>query len=259
MIATLILELRSSYGYVTIKVLHVALRGKMTSELLAMLDFFEPKPTPRHLMDFDYLSMHEDLNAMAAALPSCPLRLNPIPVSTSKKLSVAHTQSSWITTTAPIISSWANPPYSKVSWPGLLTQTKPMIRHYSPVKFEDDQGQRSRTGSSRTSSCSPVRTSLMVSKTRKPIGQVESSDHEYGKLGKSSSRSAGQYLTPSSRKQRDSKQSDAGGPRKRTTRSERKLLQVIGLIDHHLQVDHIHQGTAESLKATGRGQPKVQV
>ncbi|KAH3824682.1 hypothetical protein DPMN_126524 [Dreissena polymorpha] len=36
-----------------------------------------------------------------------------------------------------------------------------------------------------------------------------------------------------------------------------KILQVVGLIDHHLQVDHIHQGTAESLKATGRGQPEV--
>ncbi|KAH3844511.1 hypothetical protein DPMN_086769 [Dreissena polymorpha] len=214
-IAPRIVELRSSYGYVTKEVLHLALRGKMTSEVLAMLDFSEPKPASRNLMDFEGWSMHEDLNAMAAALPSCPVRLNSIPVSTSTGLSVSNTQSSWINTTAPIMSSWANPPYSKVSWPGLLTQTKPMVRHYSPVKFEDDQGQRSCTGSSRTSSCSPVR-------TRKSIGKEESSDHEYGKLGKSSSRSAEQYPTPSSRKHRDSEQSDAGGPRKRTTGSECK-------------------------------------
>ncbi|KAH3725412.1 hypothetical protein DPMN_051245 [Dreissena polymorpha] len=222
-IATLIVELHSSYGYDTKEVLHLALRGKMTSEVLAMLDFSEPKPKPRNLMDIDCLSMYEDLNAMAAALPSCPLHLNPIPVSTSTRLSVARTQSPWITTTAPIMSSWANPPYSWASWPGLLTQTKPMVRHYSPVKFEDDQGQRSCTCSSRTSSCSPVRTSLQVLKTQKPTGQVESSDHEYGKLGKSSSRSAGQYPTPSSKKQQDSEQSDAGGPGKRTTGSESKI------------------------------------
>ncbi|XP_052224997.1 serine/arginine repetitive matrix protein 2-like [Dreissena polymorpha] len=74
-----------------------------------------------------------------------------------------------------------------------------MVRHYSPVKFEDDQGQRSCTGSSRTSSFSPIRTSLQVSKTQKPIGQVESADHECGKLGKcASSHGAGQYPTPSS-------------------------------------------------------------
>ncbi|KAH3852223.1 hypothetical protein DPMN_094724 [Dreissena polymorpha] len=90
------------------------------------------------------------------------------------------------------------------------------------MKFEDDQDQRSCTCSSRTSSCSPVRTSLRVSMTQKPIGQVESSDHEYGLLGKSSSRSAGQYPTPSSKKQRDSEQSDAGGPGKRTTGSASK-------------------------------------
>ncbi|KAH3789714.1 hypothetical protein DPMN_167901 [Dreissena polymorpha] len=65
-IATLIVELRSSYGYVTKEVLHLALRGKMTSEVLAMLNISEPKP--RNLMDFDCLSMHEDLNSMAAAL-----------------------------------------------------------------------------------------------------------------------------------------------------------------------------------------------
>ncbi|KAH3854313.1 hypothetical protein DPMN_096850 [Dreissena polymorpha] len=88
-IATLIVELRSSYGYVTKEVLHLALRGKMTSEVLAMLDFSEPKPTPRNLMDFEGWSMHEDLNAMAAALSSCPVRHNC--VYEYKTISITHT------------------------------------------------------------------------------------------------------------------------------------------------------------------------
>ncbi|KAH3789715.1 hypothetical protein DPMN_167902 [Dreissena polymorpha] len=119
------------------------------------------------------------------------------------------------------MSSWANPPYSRAPWPGLLTQTKPTVRHYSPVKFEDDQCRRS--SSSRASSCSPARTGLNASKTQKPIGQVDSSGHKYGKLGKSISHSAGQYPTPSSKKQRDSEQTDAGGQRKLVTGSRSQI------------------------------------
>ncbi|KAH3689761.1 hypothetical protein DPMN_194650 [Dreissena polymorpha] len=147
---------------------------------------------------FYFLSIHEDLNSMAAALPSCPMRLNPIPVSTSTKLSVAHTQSSWITTTAPIMYSWANPPCIRAPWPGSLTQSIPAVRHYSPVKFEDDQCRRS--SSSRASSCSPARTSLNVPKKHNLSSKAESSGQEYGKIRKPRFHSAGQHTTPSSKK-----------------------------------------------------------
>ncbi|KAH3834506.1 hypothetical protein DPMN_107834 [Dreissena polymorpha] len=88
----------------------------------------------------------------------------------------------------------------------------------------------------------------------------ESKSHRKGTTGSASKITAGGRFSRSPSFSRLKSLEDRRGSshnRKRTIGSARKVLQVIGLLDHHLSVGQSHQNTEENLYATGNGQPEV--